>query len=81
MVVQGDKGSLANLGNGQGQLFLVDPIDVKKLLEWFRRAIEKAGNQIKAKAEDVICSAQVLLAEVDKEREKERQITEGVMLA
>lgn len=43
--------------------------------------MEKAGDQIKQKTQDVIGSAQLLLQEVDKEREKEVKITEGVMIA
>lgn len=69
------------MGTSQSHLLFIDPHDVKKLLDWFSRAMEKAGDQIKQKTQDVIGSAQLLLQEVDKEREKEVKITEGVMIA
>merc|ERR1712150_12715 len=61
---QGDKGSGAIV---QSQLFLVDQLDVKKLLDWFSRATEQAGHELKTKTQEVISSAEILLQEVDKE--------------
>ena len=56
--------------SGESRSQKVNPSEIQKLLDWFTRAIQKAGNQIQLKAQDVIGSAEVLLREVDRDRQK-----------
>jgi hypothetical protein len=53
--VLGDKGS--GFSSPDRQIFWVEQMDVKKLLEWFQRASTRAGDELNAKTKDVISSA------------------------
>jgi len=62
--LQADKGGPLS----QHQSFVVDHVDMRKLLDWFQRATSQAGEELNSKVQEVVNSAQLLLDDVDQER-------------